>query len=149
MSARKHTILLWVARLAVGLVFVVNVHCALSFLFFPESYVGAYELSGLPGAVAVQGIGVAFLMWNATYPLVVVNPEKYRPLFGVVLAQQLIGLLGETWILSGISPEHALLQTSILQFISFDTFGLIIMTAAFVALAVNRRRKNSTQQEVA
>lgn len=124
----------WIARIVVLAVFAINVHCALSFLLFPEQYVGAYELSGIPGRVAVQGLAVAFLMWNATYPLVIINPEKHRTLFSVVLAQQAIGLIGEGMILLSIPEGYAILSTSILRFILFDAEGLAVMVAAFILL---------------
>ncbi|MBN2840906.1 MAG: hypothetical protein JXP37_08140, partial [Coriobacteriia bacterium] len=96
MSARTGQ---WIARLAVGAVFIINVHCALSFITQPGRYAGGFGLSDLPGQVAMRGLGIAFLMWNATYPLVIWDPRRYRALFGVVLAQQAIGLLGEVWLL--------------------------------------------------
>ncbi|MGL5173373.1 MAG: hypothetical protein ACRC75_05920, partial [Olsenella sp.] len=53
----------WIARIAVGAVFVMNVWCALDFVIDPGAYAPAYELSGVAGQAAVQGLGVAFLMW--------------------------------------------------------------------------------------
>ena len=38
---------LWFARMAVAAVFLINVHCAVSFVLFPEQFTAAYELSGL------------------------------------------------------------------------------------------------------
>lgn len=130
----------WGARIAVAIVFVVNVQCALSFALWPGSFAGAYELSGVAGDTAVRGIGVAFLMWNATYPLVVWQPRRFRFLFGVILAQQAIGLAGESWILATLPPGHGVLAASIGSFIAFDAFGLVIMAAAFAWLAVACRR---------
>ena len=49
-------------RVAFALVFTINVQCALSFVMWPDAYAASYELSGVPGAAAVQGLGVAFLM---------------------------------------------------------------------------------------
>lgn len=136
----KNRFSFWFARIAVFLVFVINVQCALSFLFFPELYIEAYELSGLSGEVALQGIAVAFLMWNATYPLVIIDPEKYRTLYGVVLAQQLIGLVGESAILLSIPEGHIALSASILRFIAFDGAGLILMGLAFIVLFYTKKR---------
>lgn len=122
------------ARVAVALVFIVNVQCALSFVFWPEAYVLQFELSGIPGIVAVQGIGVAFLMWNATYPAVIASPERFRALYIVVLVQQTIGLAGESWILANLPEGHDMLAASIERFIAFDAFGLVLMGAAFALL---------------
>ncbi|MGI6590156.1 MAG: hypothetical protein ACOX1O_00865 [Eggerthellaceae bacterium] len=130
----------WIARIALIVVFVVNVQCALGFVFNPEGFVGAYELSGDVGAAAIQGLGIAFLMWNATYPLPIVNPSKHRALFGVVLAQQVIGIAGELFVLSQLPAGHAVLEQSIHRFCDFDLFGLAIMGASFVLLLVLEKR---------
>lgn len=95
---RRVTAATWVVRLCFAFVFVVNVQCALGFALAPEAYMGAYELGGVPGRVATQGIGIAFLMWNCTYPLVIWRPERHRALASVVLAQQVVGLVGESLI---------------------------------------------------
>ena len=89
-SPRSVKIAIWVVRLCFAFVFVVNVQCALGFALAPEAYMGAYELGGVPGRVATQGIGIAFLMWNCTYPLVIWRPERHRALASVVLAQQVV-----------------------------------------------------------
>lgn len=124
----------WACRIAFAAVFAVNVQCALGFVFAPDSFAGAYELSGVPGLVAVQGMGVAFLMWNATYPAFIVQPRRFKPLGAVILAQQAVGLLGETAILAGLDAAHAVLAQSIARFIAFDAFGLVVMACAFALL---------------
>ena len=129
-----------VARIAVAIVFVLNVQCALQFVFWPASFAGAYELSGVAGEAAVRGLGVAFLMWNATYPAVIASPRRFRALYVVVLVQQAIGLVGESAILLGLPAGHDVLAASILRFIAFDAAGLIAMAAAFAWLAFNARR---------
>ena len=108
------------ARIAVALVFALNVQCALQFVLWPEAFAGAYELSGVAGEAAVRGLGVAFLMWNATYPPVIASPRRFRALYVVVLVQQAIGLVGETAILLGLPGGHEVLAASILRFIAFD-----------------------------
>lgn len=124
----------WLARVAVAVVFAVNVQCAAGFIADPGSFAGAYELSGDVGNAALQGLGVAFLMWNVTYPLVIINPRKHMTLFGVVLAQQVVGLAGEQYVLGQLSGGHAVLADAIGRFISFDAFGLAIMGATFALL---------------
>lgn len=138
-TARRDTSAL-AARIVVAAVFLINVQCALSFALQPASFAGAYELSGVSGNVAVQGIGVAFLMWNATYPVVIANPRRYRAVFLIVLAQQAIGLVGETAILLGLPAGHEVLAASILRFIAFDAAGFIAMLAAFAALQLRPPR---------
>lgn len=124
----------WLARFAVGAVFAVNVQAALAFIAYPAHYAPGFELAGVPGEAAVRGLGVAFLMWNATYPLVIWRPRRYRALFGVVLAQQLIGVLGESWIRMTLPAGHPTLAAGIERFIVFDAIGLAVMLATFVVL---------------
>ena len=99
----------WLARAAFLLVFAINV----------------------PGAAAVQGLGIAFLMWNATYPAVIASPLRFRAVAVIVLVQQAIGLAGESWLRFGLPAGHAALSASIERFILFDAAGLVLMAAAF------------------
>lgn len=132
--ARRQTAAEWAARGAVGLVFLVNVACALAFLLQPELYAPAFEIGETPGRVVVQAFGLLFLMWNATYPLVLWRPRAHLALFGVVLVQQVLGLAGETWLWLSLPPGHAALAATGLRFILFDGFGLLLMATAFGAL---------------
>ena len=129
------------ARIAVALVFALNVQCALQFVLWPASFAGAYELSGVAGEAAVRGLGVAFLMWNATYPAVIASPRRFRSLYVVVIAQQTIGLIGESAILLSLPAGHKILAESIQRFIAFDATGLVIMAAAFVWLCADSRER--------
>lgn len=133
---RPLTIATWATRICFAFVFVVNVQCALGFAFTPEAYMGAYELTGVPGRVATQGIGIAFLMWNCTYPLAIWQPQRHKTLAGVVLAQQIVGLMGESLIRAALPAGHDLLASSIDLFITFDAVGLVLMGASFAALFV-------------
>ena len=133
----------WAVRLAYLVVFAVNVQCALSFALDPQSFVGAYELqkAGSAGLAAVQGIGVAFLMWNCTYPAVIASPKRFFALAVVVLVQQTVGLVGETAILLQLPAGYETLAASVVRFIQFDAFGLALMGVAFAWMtAANRRR---------
>lgn len=121
-------------RLAFSLVFFWNVLCAVQFIADPSSYMGAYQLSGVQGEVALRGLGVAFLMWNATYPLFILQPRRYPVLGGIILAQQLIGLVGELVIYAGLPAGCDVLAGSILRFVAFDGVGLVLMAAAFMLL---------------
>ena len=129
----------WAVRIAYLVVFVINMQCALQFIFVPQGFAGAYELSGVPGIAAVQGIGVAFAMWNMTYPAVIASPRRFKSLAVVVLVQQLVGLVGETYILMGLSAGHEVLASSIIRFICFDAGGLVLMALAFVWMYVLKR----------
>lgn len=130
----------WLARIALIIVFGANVQCALGFIISPQAFIGAYELSGEVGIVAIQAIGIAFLMWNATYPLPIVHPLRHRTLFGVVLAQQVIGVVGELAILFQLPAGHETLARSIRLFSAFDIFGLVIMGASFAFLLIQAKR---------
>ena len=121
----------WVCRICFTIVFIVNVHCAISFIIDPGPYAWNFGLRGDSGNFAVRGLGIAFLMWNATYPAVVVNPRRFRALGVVAIVQQVIGLVGETWLRASLPAGHATLAASIERFILFDAAGLVLMAAAF------------------
>ena len=133
---RRHRSSLWLARLVVGTVFLFNVTCALAFVIRPDRYAPAFEVSGVPGRVLVRGMGILFLMWNATYPPVLIRPDRYRTLFAVILVQQAIGLAGETWMWATLPSGHTALWTTGLRFIAFDGVGLVGMGLAFWLLGM-------------
>jgi hypothetical protein len=139
---QQYRLALWVARLVVGVVFFFNVTCALAFLAQPSRYAPGFEVGGVPGQVLVRGIGVLFLMWNATYPPVLARPDRHRVLFAVILAQQAIGVAGETWMWLTLPPGHAALRATGLRFIGFDAAGLLGMALAFWLL--ERQRAHSS-----
>lgn len=143
-SDKRAVVALWACRVCFALVFVVNIQCAFSYVFTPESFTGGFQLSGVEGMVAVQGIGVAFLMWNATYPAFIVSPQRFRALGVIILFQQVIGLIGESAIYLSL-PEfgHAQLAHSIMRFIVFDAAGLVLMALSFIALCLVSRNKGS------
>ena len=131
----------WAARILVAAVFAMNVSCALQFICCPGTFVGAYSLQGAGAPAAIQGFGVCFLMWNATYPPLIANPHKHLVLFAVVLAQQAIGLAGEAFIRQGVEQSLAL-YASIGRFMAFDAMGLVALAAAFL-LALQASRADS------
>lgn len=130
----KPSVATWIARVCFGLVFVINVQCAVSFVVNPAGFAGGFGLSGEAGNVAVAGMGVAFLMWNATYPLFIWQPRRWPVLGGVIIAQQVIGLVGESLIYSQLGPLAAVAGTAILRFIAFDAAGLVLMAASLLLL---------------
>ena len=127
----------WLARLLIGFVTAWNLQAAVVFIVSPQAFVHAYELSGIAGEAAVRGIGVLFLMWNVPYFFATINPNHYR--LGLIFAfwMQLIGLLGESYILLTLPEGHTSLHTSVLRFIAFDFTGLIFLITAFVLLKKN------------
>ncbi|MGI6216377.1 MAG: hypothetical protein ACOYIK_02075 [Coriobacteriales bacterium] len=125
---------IWFARIAVLAVFVINVQCAIAFIIWPDAYLSSYALSGETGRVVLRSIGILFLMWNATYPPVIWNPHRHMLLFGIVLVQQLIGLVGESILLVSLHGSIAALASSLTRFIIFDGAGLVLMGIAFFLL---------------
>ncbi len=119
-------------RLAVGVVLALNVSCALAFILQPGLYVHGFELSGVPGQVAVRGMGILFLMWNVPYAWLLVQPRLDRSLFAIVLIQQSLGVVGETWMYLMLPGDHAALRATGLRFILFDAGGLVVMLAGFL-----------------
>lgn len=120
-----------ISQCVVGVIFLINISCAVTFIFQPESYMGGFEVDGVAGRVLVQALGILFLMWNATYPLVMIDPFKNKTLFAVVLSQQALGVIGESWLYLTLPAGHAALRATGLRFIYFDGFGLILMGMAY------------------
>ena len=130
---------LWLARLVLTVVFFFNVSCALAFIARPEAYAPGFEVSGIPGEALVRGMGFLFLMWNVTYPLAIWNPWRYRWLFLIIIAQQAIGLAGETWMLLTLPPGHTSLTVTGYRFIAFDGGGFVAMLIAFTLMWLTRQ----------
>ena len=137
MDSRKR---IWIARVLVVLVFAIDVQCAVQFILWPDAYTAAYQVEGASAEAMVRTVGICFLMWNATYPPVFVHPDRYRVLFGVVIAQQLIGLVGEALLLTSLQPGLEVLASSIVRFIVFDAAGLVLLASAFLLTYWRRSR---------
>lgn len=104
-----------------------NLQAALVFILWPGRFASGFELTGVPGAVAVRGIGILFLMWNVPYLVALWHPRKHITLLGIAIVMQSIGLVGESIILFSLPDGHATLSGSISRFILFDTSGLILL----------------------
>ena len=123
---------LWLARGLIAIVTAWNLQAALVFILWPERSAPGFELSGLPGAAALRGTGILFLMWNVPYLVALWHPRKYRLALGIALAMQLIGLVGESWILFTLPAGHSLMHNSITRFIAFDACGFVLLLGAFI-----------------
>ena len=124
---------IWVARVFIGLVLLINLQSALVFFANPNGIAPAYELSGVSGAVAIRGFAVLFIMWNVPYAVALFNPVRFRVSLFEAIAMQFIGLVGETLIWWTLPIEHLILRGSILRFIIFDGAGLVaILIAAWI-----------------
>jgi len=122
---------LWLARLFIGLVIAWNLQAALVFFLSPSAFAPGFELSGVPGAAALRGIAILFVMWNVPYAAAFWQPRRNLLSLKEALAMQFIGLAGESFIYGSLAPEHFALKASISRFIAFDGAGLILLAAAF------------------
>jgi hypothetical protein len=121
---------LWIGRIFIGAVLMMNIQSALVFFIDPARYAPAYELIGIPGEAAIRGYGVLFLMWNVPYVVALIHPLKNRISLYEAIAMQTIGLLGESFIYFQLPPVHSILGSSILRFVIFDGGGLILLILA-------------------
>lgn len=118
---------LWLARLLIGLVFFMNVQCAVLFLIWPESYVPGFEVAGIPGRAAVQGMGILFLMWNVPYAFALWHPLRFRVSLWQAIIMQAVGAGGETLLWLSLPAAFPALSQSIQRFMIFDSAGLLLL----------------------
>lgn len=129
---------LWAARLLIGAVLLMNVQCAVLFISAPADYAPGFELSGAVGEATVRGIGVLFLMWNVPYVIAALDPLKHRLSHYEAIAMQVIGVVGESWVLWKLPAGHPAAAASITRFIIFDGAGLLALLMAFWILPASR-----------
>ena len=122
---------MWFARAAVLAVLIANMSAAIPYLLRPADYAAAYELTGVPGEVAVRGFGILFLMWAVPFIPAIWHPARNRVAFAIVLAMQAIGLIGESFMLAGLPAGHVALRATGLRFIAFDGAGLVLLLIAY------------------
>jgi hypothetical protein len=128
----------WIARLLIGIVIAWNLQAAFVFIFSSGRFVGAYELSGTAGEVAIRGFGILFLMWNVPYLFALKDPIRYDLALTFALLMQLTGLLGETYIYFTLPAGHAMLESSIFRFITFDGVGLFLLMIAWIIVKTTK-----------
>lgn len=133
------------ARLMIFPVLAWNVQCALAFLLQPDAYAPGFELSGAPGAAAVRGMGILFLMWNIPYAVALSDPLLRRVSLYESAAMQAVALVGETLLLAGLPAGVPGLRASILRFIWFDAAGLLLLLAAVVLVVWRGRAARLSQ----
>jgi hypothetical protein len=132
---RKLPIRLWLARLLIVYVLVVNVQCAVLFIAQPEAYAPGFELSGAAGDGMLRGMGILFLMWNVPYAVALSHPLKRRLSLLEAIAMQAIGFFGETLLLLSFPPDHPVISASVGRFILFDGIGLAALGVALVLIS--------------
>jgi len=123
--------LVWFARAALLVVLIANMTAAIPYVLHPAGYAAAYELTGVPGEVAVRGFGILFLMWAVPFVPAIWHPARNRVAFVCVLAMQVIGLVGESLMLIGLPSGHDVLRATGLRFIAFDGAGLVVLGLAY------------------
>ncbi|MBN1305065.1 MAG: hypothetical protein JXA13_11580 [Anaerolineales bacterium] len=127
----ENSLRLWFSRLLIAAVAGWNLQVAFAFVFDPGLFVSSFQLSGVPGETAVRGVGVLFVMWNLPYLAALWHPLRYALALKLALGMQLLGLVGESFILWTLPGEYVLLQTSIWRFIAFDGSGLVLLFLAY------------------
>jgi hypothetical protein len=120
------------ARLLIGVVLAWNVQAGIVFFLNPEMFARSFELAGVPGAAAIRGLGVLFLMWNVPYIVALWQPVRHHISLYEALTMQAIGVLGESLIYLSIPAIHALARQSLSRFILFDALGLLLLILAVV-----------------
>jgi hypothetical protein len=138
----------WLARFLIVLVIAWNLQAAFAFLFSPETFAPGFELSGIPGQAAMRGIAVLFIMWNVPYCIAAWHPLRHFLSLKEALVMQALGLAGETGILLTLPPEHIVLQSSILRFISFDAAGLVALALAFGLVRAQNQPPTDTSSNI-
>ncbi|MEL7645477.1 MAG: hypothetical protein AAGU04_04310 [Anaerolineaceae bacterium] len=128
----------WIARALIAVVLGLNLQAAISYLLNPRVFSASFELSGVPGAAAVAGVGILYLMWQVPYVVALTNPMTYKISLIEALLMQFIGLIGESWLLGSIDPGHPVLRSSILRYIVFDAGGLLLLACAYFAAHFRR-----------
>jgi hypothetical protein len=134
---------IWISRLLIGIVTAWNLQAAFIFILSPVRFVTGYELPGVPGEAAVRGVGILFLMWSVPYIAALWDPIRFKLALVLAVVMQLVGLIGESYILSTIPNEHVMLRTSILRFIAFDGMGLLFLVSAWLLV-----KRKVTQTEI-
>lgn len=122
--------LLWGSRICFGLVLLWNIQCAAAFLVSPGIFAPGFEVSGTPGDAIMRGYGILFLMWNVPYLVAMWNPRKYRTSVIEAICMQVIGLVGESFLLISLPAGHAMARETIMRFVWFDGIGLALLMFA-------------------
>ena len=127
---KKVVFRIWAARLLIAVVMGWNLECALVFWLNPGVFAPGFELSGIPGAAAVRGFAVLFVMWNIPYLVALWHPQRFRVSLREALVMQAVGVIGESLILFSLPAGHVILHTSLLRFITFDAAGVLCLIGA-------------------
>lgn len=121
---------IWIARVLIAAVTLMNIQAAFQFMLRPQDYAWGFELTGVPGDAMMQGMGLLFLMWSIPYIFALVHPVKNMISLITAVIMQFIGVAGESLILLRLPGEHPLITASVTRFILFDGGGLLVLLIA-------------------
>lgn len=127
------------ARGLIGLVILVNVQCALSFLVEPGRYSPGFQLAGDLAEAVVRGFGVLFLMWNIPYLVALWHPLRHWVSLLEAVGMQSVGLVGESFIYLSVAGNLLILRSTLARFIVFDFLGLLALLAAAWLVSATRK----------
>lgn len=121
---------LWISRILIILVLLDNFQAALQFMFAPGGFVNAFDLSGAAGTLAIQSMGILFLMWCIPYIFAAIHPIRHRVSLIEAVIMQAIGLIGEGILFYNLPSGMQNTPLSLQRFMIFDATGLIFLLAA-------------------
>jgi hypothetical protein len=121
---------LWISRFLIGLVLLDNLQAAVFFITKPDGFAAAFDLAGPAGIAAMRSIGILFLMWCVPYAFATFHPIRFRISLIEACIMQVIGILGESILLSKLPAELVNTPSSLGRFIIFDAAGLILLLIA-------------------
>lgn len=127
---KKNSTRIWIGRIFICVVLLINIECAIVFIFFPGQFTSQFELDGEVGQIVIRAMGLLFLMWNIPYIFAAIDPVKYRISLFEAIIMQGIGFFGEAIILNTISMTHQNLMISISRFTLFDGIGLALLVVS-------------------
>ena len=127
-------------RFLIGVVLLVNLQCALAFLWQPERYMAGFGLSGEVGQGMLRALGLLFLMWNVPYVFALWHPVKNYTSLVEALIMQAIGFVGETIILLAGNYQDSAVSTSVERFMLFDGTGLVFLVIALLVVLKQQQK---------
>ncbi len=140
MLEKKSKSVVWISRILIAAVTVMNVQAAFQFMLTPQNYAYGFEMTGAAGEAMLRGMGLLFLMWNIPYMFAAYHPVRHFISVVEAVIMQFIGVTGETLILLGMPEGHPLIEASVKRFIIFDGSGLVFLAVAMLLVLSTRVR---------
>ena len=140
MLEKKSKSVVWISRILIAAVTVMNVQAAFQYMLTPQNYAYGFEMTGAAGDAMLRGMGLLFLMWNIPYMFAAYHPVRHFISVVEAVIMQFIGVTGETLILLGMPEGHPLIEASVKRFIIFDGSGLVFLAVAMLLVLSTRVR---------